>query len=96
VLPVLAGGLKRGVWCVQEWTEQYRTAPTARPVPRLSPISGIANPLYRLDRACSLAGRRVADQCLPRTLDFTSTRDRVAHSERLDFTSEKFGLYQRA
>jgi hypothetical protein len=63
VLPVLAGGLKRGVWCVQEWTEQYRTAPTARPVPRLSPISGIANPLYRLDRACSLAGRRVADQC---------------------------------
>jgi hypothetical protein len=33
---------------------------------------------------------------VPRTLDFTSTRHRVAHSERLDFTSEKFGLYQRA
>jgi hypothetical protein len=81
------------VSCVQE---EYRTAPTARPVPRRSPISGIANPSTASTLPAASQGAESPISAVPRTLDFTSTRHRVAHSERLDFTSEKFGLYQRA
>jgi hypothetical protein len=60
-------------------------------------IRCIANPSNASTVPCNLAGGAESPiSAVPRTLDFTSTRHRVAHSERLDFTSEKFGLYQRA
>jgi hypothetical protein len=67
--------------------------------PERSSATALADRRYRQPRTASTVprrGRRVADQDVTRTLDFTSIRHRVAHSEKLDFTSAKFGLYQRA
>ena len=66
-------------------------------MPRHSLIGGIANsPPPRPCPPQIPQGAPSPIRAVTRTLDFTSTRHRVAHSNELDFTSAEFGLYQRA